>query len=126
MLSKLFVVGLPRDMEEIKLVELFSAHGIVNTVTIVTDKLSGKSKGYGFLTMADQTGAERAIAALDGSTLDGRQLSVRIAEDKQNAIKNEITHKAVVPHGNNKKVEVPVKLKRPRRPKTTDPQDFNS
>lgn len=72
-------------MEEIELVELFSAYGTVNTVTIVTDKDSGESKGYGFITMTDQPGADRAIAAMDGSEIDDRMISVRMAEDKRPA-----------------------------------------
>jgi len=46
---KLFIVGFPRDMKEIELLEMFSVHGIVKTVTIITDQESGRSSGYGFL-----------------------------------------------------------------------------
>jgi RNA recognition motif-containing protein len=81
-MTKLFIVGFPRDMEEIELVELFSIHGLVNIVTIVTDQITGESKGYGFITMADGAGAERAIAALDQAEIDGRVISVRFADDK--------------------------------------------
>lgn len=81
-MAKLFIVGFPRDMEEIELVEMFSVYGTVNTVTIVTDKNTGESKGYGFITMTDQTAADRAIAAMDGAEIDDRKISVRIAEDK--------------------------------------------
>jgi RNA recognition motif-containing protein len=82
-MAKLFIVGFPKDMQEIELVELFSAYGRVNTITIVTDKDSGESKGYGFITMTDQPGADRAIAAMDGAEIDERKISVRIAEDKR-------------------------------------------
>lgn len=81
-MAKLFIVGFPKDMEEIELVEMFTIHGIVNTVTIITDKDTGASKGYGFITMADDAGAQRAIAAFDGATIDDRTISVRIADDK--------------------------------------------
>jgi RNA recognition motif-containing protein len=84
-MAKLFIVGFPKSMEEIELVELFSAHGTVNTVTIVTDKNTGESKGYGFITMTDDAGAERAIQALDGIMIDGRTINVRFAEEKQTA-----------------------------------------
>ena len=80
---KLFIVGFPKDMQEIELVELFSAHGTVNTVTIVRDKNTGESKGYAFITMTDDAGAERAINALNSATVDGRTISVRFAEEKQ-------------------------------------------
>ena len=81
-MAKLFIIGFPRDMEEVELVELFSNHGIVNAVTIITDQYTSESKGYGFITMADVAGAERAIAALDQAEIDGRVISVRFAEDK--------------------------------------------
>lgn len=44
---------------EIELVEMFSIHGTVNTVTILTDRVSGENKGYGFITLTDDAGAER-------------------------------------------------------------------
>ncbi|MBD1362656.1 RNA-binding protein [Mucilaginibacter sp. ZT4R22] len=84
-MAKLFIVGFPKDMQELELVEMFTAHGTVNTVTIVTDKTTGDSKGYGFITMTDDAGAERAIHALDGVTIDDRTISVRMAEEKQQA-----------------------------------------
>ncbi len=92
---KLFIVGFPRDMEEIELVELFSVHGTVNTITIVTDKFSGKSLGYGFIMMTDQAGADRAIEAMNGAEIDGRQISVRVAVDKR--VPNEKTNEKAYP-----------------------------
>lgn len=82
-MAKLFIVGFPKDTQEIELVELFSAHGTVHAVTIVTDKNTGDSKGYGFITMTDEAGAKRAIQELDGRQIDGRTLNVRFAEEKQ-------------------------------------------
>jgi RNA recognition motif-containing protein len=82
-MAKLFIVGFPRDMQEIGLVELFSAHGTVDMVTIVTDKNSGESKGYGFVVISSPEGAQRAIAALNGASIGGRMISVRFAEEKQ-------------------------------------------
>ncbi|HMG08404.1 MAG TPA: hypothetical protein VK609_07830 [Mucilaginibacter sp.] len=120
---KLFIVGFPRDMEEIELVELFSAYGTVNTITIITDKFTGKSLGYGFIMMTDQAGADRAIAAMDGASIDGRQISVRVAVDKR--VSNEKTYapapKSPAPKTGYKKVEPSsssapeIKKKRPRR-----------
>lgn len=95
-MAKLFIVGFPKDLSQIGLLELFSIHGTVNTVTIITDQQTGESKCYGFVTMTDAAGARRAIAALDGTKLGGRQLSVRLAEDKKPA-------------------QPPVRGKRPRR-----------
>ena len=81
-MAKLFIVGFPKDFQQIALVELFSIHGTVNTVTLVTDKETGQPKGYGFITMNDDAGAERAIAALNGTTIGGRTVSVRFADEK--------------------------------------------
>ena len=82
---KLFIVGIPRDMNEIELLEMFIIHGQVDQVKIITDINTGESKGYGFVDMTDEPGADRAIAGLDGSYIDERQISVRIAEDKRPA-----------------------------------------
>ena len=81
-MAKLFIVGFPKNIGDIELVELFSLHGAVNTVTIVTDKETREPKGYGFVTMNDDAGAERAIRALDGTKMGDRTLNVRFAEEK--------------------------------------------
>jgi len=80
---KLFVVGFSREMDELQLVELFSDHGLVNTVTIIRDQVTGVSKGYAFLDMLDQQGADRAIAAMNNAVIGERTISVRIAENKR-------------------------------------------
>ncbi|WP_345948985.1 RNA-binding protein [Mucilaginibacter sp. PAMB04274] len=87
-MAKLFIVGFPKDFQQIALVELFSLHGTVNTVTLVTDKETGQPKGYGFITMTDDAGAKRAIAALDGTKMEGRTISVRFADEKSLPISN--------------------------------------
>lgn len=131
---KLFIVGFPRDMEEIELVELFSAYGTVSTVRIITDKDSGISKGYGFLEMTDEAGAQRAIDAMNGATIDEREISVRIAEQKHqpqqkqqfskpkpgfNKVKSQGYNKPRFPRENNRyeqqEAAAPVRAKRPRR-----------
>ncbi|MCR8557372.1 RNA-binding protein [Mucilaginibacter sp. BJC16-A38] len=81
-MAKLFIVGFPKNIQEIELVEMFSLHGTVNTVTIVTDKVTGEPKGYAFITMTDDAGAGRAISALDGVKMGDRTLNVRFAEEK--------------------------------------------
>src|ERR1700712_5549305 len=83
-MTKLFIVGIQRDMDEIELTEIFSDHGAVEMVTIVTVKETGESKGFGFVHMADQAGADRAIQALDGAEIDDRKISVRVAEGNLN------------------------------------------
>jgi RNA recognition motif-containing protein len=111
-MGKLFIVGFPKDIQQIALVELFSIYGTVNTVTLVTDKDTGQPKGYGFITMNDDAGASRAVAALNGTTMEGRTISVRSAEAKAND--RFTTTKVTVPrsdYGN-----AAPKPKRPRRP----------
>jgi RNA recognition motif-containing protein len=82
-MTKLFIVGIPRDMDETELLEIFTPYGQVGIVTVVTDMQTGQSKGFGFVHMEDQAGADRAIKALDGAEIDDRKISVRIAENKQ-------------------------------------------
>jgi len=82
-MTKLFIVGIPRDMDQMELLELFSLHGLVDLVTVITDKETNISLGYGFIHMNDEAGALRAIAALNGATIDDRTITVRIADQKQ-------------------------------------------
>ena len=115
---KLFIVGFPRNTEEIKLVELFSVYGTVESVTIITDQQTGISKGFGFITMTDQAGAERAIAAIDGMTMEGRQISVRYAEDKKQVpVAKPLLTTNRTDNSNSKENDAakPTRKKRPRR-----------
>jgi RNA recognition motif-containing protein len=110
-MAKLFIVGFPKDFQQIALVELFSIHGTVNTVTLITDKETGQPKGYGFITMNDDAGADRAIRALDGTTIGGRTISVRYAEERQTALRNSSSQ----PQPGRDNRILPPKVKRPRR-----------
>jgi len=103
---KLFVVGFPRDMKEVELLEMFSPYGAVKSVKIITDKDSGVSMGYGFIAMEDESGAARAIASMNGATIEDREISVRIADDKRTVIADD---KPV------SKTNDPNRAKRPRR-----------
>jgi RNA recognition motif-containing protein len=119
-MTKLFIVGIPRDMEEMELVELFSAYGQVATVTIVTDKENGTSKGFAFMEMTNEEGADRAIAAMDGATIDERKISVRIAEDKKDQRTKAFTTKNDISRNGPNYIKVeketgPIKKKRPRK-----------
>jgi len=81
-MNKLFVVGFAKDMDELQLLEMFSIHGSVDFVKIITDQDTHQSRGYGFVTMVDRFGAERAITALNGSSVAGRTLTARTAEGR--------------------------------------------
>ena len=79
---KLFVSGFPLDMTEMDIVKLFNVHATVGTIKIVRDKKTKRCKGYAFLEMTDQAGADRVIEALDGSPLGDRLLTVRQTAEK--------------------------------------------
>lgn len=110
-MTKLFVVGFPREMDEMGLAQLFGPYGDILLLTIARDKDSGKSKGFGFIQM-DDTGAAQAIDALHGYAFGDRLLEVRIAEDKQAPPKPPISQRksAFTPPATN----APIKKKRPR------------
>lgn len=78
---KIFVGGLAPDVSEIDVVIQVSIYGQVITIKIVRDKVTRKSKGYAFLEMATQEGAERAVEELNGTRFKGNVLTVKIAEE---------------------------------------------
>jgi RNA recognition motif-containing protein len=81
--SKLYVGNLSYDTNEQDLREAFGADGRqVSEVAIVTDRETGRPRGFGFVTMASAADAQAAIAALDGQVLQGRNIKVNEAQDK--------------------------------------------
>lgn len=82
MAKRIFVGNLPFSATEDQLRQLFSQHGEVNSVSIVTDKLTGRSRGFAFVEMADDSAATTAIGAVNGSQLDGRPLTVNEARER--------------------------------------------
>jgi RNA recognition motif-containing protein len=81
--AKLYVGNLPYSIGEAKLEELFSRHGAVASVKIITDKFSGRSKGFGFVEMGSEEEAQKATAALNGTEFEGRTLVVSEARPLQ-------------------------------------------
>ena len=79
---KIFVGGFPLDFTELDIAMLVGLHGDISTIKIVRDKKTRICKGYAFVEMLSQDGAERAVEALDGTEVGGRQLNVKIREDK--------------------------------------------
>jgi RNA recognition motif-containing protein len=79
---KLFFGGFPLEFTELDIAMLVGFHGDIITIKIVRDKKTRICKGYAFLEMADQEGAERAVEALDGTKVSGRQINVKIREEK--------------------------------------------
>ncbi len=80
MSSKLYVGGLPYSTTSSELTDLFSAHGTVESVNVITDKFTGQSRGFGFVEMATKEEAEAAISALNSTELGGRTLTVNEAK----------------------------------------------
>ena len=80
MSKKLFVGNLSFQTTEREITDRFEQCGAVESVSIITDRDTGRSKGFGFVVMEQESGAEKAIAALHGSELDGRTLTVNEAK----------------------------------------------
>lgn len=80
--KKLFVGNLPFSVTQEEMQELFSEHGEVVEVNLITDRMSGRSKGFGFVEYATEEEAAAAVEAMSGSELDGRELVVNIARPK--------------------------------------------
>ena len=79
----IFVGSLPFKIQEADLKELFDAYGEVNSVKIINDRETGKSKGFGFVEMADDESGKKAIDDLNGSEVAGRNIVVNQAEEKK-------------------------------------------
>jgi len=82
MSNKLFVGGLSWGTDDQSLRDAFAIHGDVSEAKVILDRDSGRSRGFGFVTFVDASGASAAIEALNGQTLDGRNIRVNLAEDK--------------------------------------------
>jgi cold-inducible RNA-binding protein len=82
MSNKLFVGGLSWGTDDQSLRAAFEAHGTVTDAKVISDRDTGRSRGFGFVTFADASDASAAIAATDGTDLDGRTIRVNVAENK--------------------------------------------
>lgn len=80
--TKIYVGNLPWRATDAQLSELFGAHGEVTDARIVTDRETGRSRGFGFVTMASADAAQAAIRALNGYSLEGRSLVVNEAREQ--------------------------------------------
>ena len=78
----IFVGSLPFSIEEADLRESFEAYGAVDSVKIITDKFTGRSKGFGFVEMPNDAEAQKAIDELNGATVQGRAIVVNKSEPK--------------------------------------------
>ena len=76
MVKKLYVGGLPYSATDDQLKEMFAQAGTVGSAMIITDKMSGRSKGFGFVEMSTEEEAAKAIELLNGKDMEGRSLTV--------------------------------------------------
>lgn len=77
--SKLYVGGIPYRTTEDEMRAAFEEAGAVTSVSIISDRMTGRSRGFGFVEMADEAAAQAAIDRWDGKEFDGRMLSVSMA-----------------------------------------------
>ncbi len=85
MSNKVFVGGLSWNTDDQGLHQAFAQFGDVSEARVVTDRETGRSRGFGFVTFADGEGVSKAIQGMDGKDLDGRTIKVNEAEDKPRA-----------------------------------------
>lgn len=83
MSTKLFVGNLSFNTTENDLQDAFAAHGTVVEANLMMDRMSGRPRGFGFVTMSTPEEAQKAIEALNGASLDGRNLTVNIARPRE-------------------------------------------
>jgi len=81
--KKLYVGGLPYSVTEGTLQEIFAAHGTVESAVVISDRMTGRSKGFGFVEMSSQEEAQAAIDKLNGTDLEGRNITVNEAKPRE-------------------------------------------
>jgi RNA recognition motif-containing protein len=80
--TKLYVGNIAFSSTDADLKDLFGRHGTVESASVVTDRQTGRSRGFAFVEMEDANAAQDAIRALDGTDLGGRTIKVDAAEDR--------------------------------------------
>ncbi|MFH1767087.1 MAG: RNA-binding protein [Patescibacteria group bacterium] len=81
--NKLFVGNLSWSVDDAALEALFAPYGEITSARVVTDRESGRSRGFGFVEFANEEDAKKALEALDQSEVDGRAINVSIARPKE-------------------------------------------
>lgn len=83
MAVRLYVGNLPYNVTQSRLQEIFSPFGALGEITVITDKFSGRSKGFGFVEFENPDEAREAIEKLNGTDMDGRNIVVNEARPKE-------------------------------------------
>ena len=86
-IMNIFVGSLPFSLQENELQEFFEEYGEVSSAKIITDKFTGRSKGFGFVEMPDDAQAQKAIDELNGAEVSGRTIVVNKSEEKKDGPK---------------------------------------
>lgn len=82
-MKKLYVGNLPWSVDNSKLTDLFSKYSSLISANVIMDKQTGRSRGFGFIEMSDDSEAEKAIAEMNGADIDGRKLIVNEARPRE-------------------------------------------
>ena len=80
---KLYVGNLAWAVDSAKLKEAFTSFGTVSDAVVITDKYSGRSKGFGFVTIDEEEGGAKAVAEMNGKELEGREIKVSEAQPRE-------------------------------------------
>jgi RNA recognition motif-containing protein len=81
--NKLFVGNLSFSTGEAELRQAFEAFGSISSVAVISDRMTGQSRGFGFVEYESASDAQRAIESLDGREIDGRAITVNVARERQ-------------------------------------------
>jgi cold-inducible RNA-binding protein len=92
-MTKLFVGGLPYSTTQEELQDMFTQFGSVLSAAIIMDRMTNRSKGFGFVEMDSDEAAQEAISKLDGSDFGGRKLAVSVARPKEDRPRNDFNNR---------------------------------
>ena len=84
----IYISNLSYGVKDAGLFDLFSAYGEVTSAKVITDKFSGRSRGFGFVEMSDEEAGQKAIDALNNTEYDGRTISVNVAKPREEKPRN--------------------------------------
>jgi RNA recognition motif-containing protein len=84
----IYVSNLSFNVQDEDLKSYFAEYGEVTSAKVITDKFTNRSRGFGFVEMADEAAAQKAIAELDGATVDGRDIRVNVAKPREERSNN--------------------------------------
>ena len=82
-MKKLFVGNLSWNTADAELSDAFSRFGEITEAKVITDRNTGRSRGFGFITFEDSEAADKAISEMNGTSIDGREITVNEAQDKR-------------------------------------------